>query len=215
MTAIAADGQVVADSAADGPDFRSLENYRALLEVRRALDGTTGVSARYDPIAGTETLYVATPVRHPAIAAVRLALPLSDVTLLVNAIHRAAMFAFLVLVVLSLLVAWGGASLLSARVRAIASSARRYESGDFSVRGGDYGNDEIADIAKSFDATSQAVGRRLAEMGRAGARLEAILGSMNEGVVVVDSRGQLQLVNRSARELLALPHLATGRHYLE
>jgi two-component system phosphate regulon sensor histidine kinase PhoR len=47
------------------------------------------------------------------------------------------------------------------------------------------------------------------------ARMEAVLGGMFEGVLVVDRAGALQLVNPAARRMLRLPDAGTGRHYLE
>jgi two-component system phosphate regulon sensor histidine kinase PhoR len=45
----------------------------------------------------------------------------------------------------------------------------------------------------------------MADLDRARVRTEAILGGMMEGVVVIDADGRLQLVNESARRMLALP----------
>ena len=45
--------------------------------------------------------------------------------------------------------------------------------------------------------------------------MEAILGGMIEGVLVVNEHGRLQLVNAAARRMLRLQDGAEGRHYLE
>jgi two-component system phosphate regulon sensor histidine kinase PhoR len=45
--------------------------------------------------------------------------------------------------------------------------------------------------------------------------MEAILGGMAEGVVVVNAEGQVQLANAAARRMLRLHAGAEGRHYLE
>ena len=54
--------------------------------------------------------------------------------------------------------------------------------------------------------------RRLA---RDRARMEAILASMVEGVLVVDEQGRLQLVNEAARRMLKLEQRPIGRSYVE
>src|SRR5262249_28115587 len=61
----------------------------------------------------------------------------------------------------------------------------------------------------------QEVGRRLAEQARDRSRMEAVLGGMVEGVIVVDAQGRLQLVNEAARHMPRLPQPAIGRPYLE
>jgi two-component system phosphate regulon sensor histidine kinase PhoR len=45
--------------------------------------------------------------------------------------------------------------------------------------------------------------------------MEAILGGMIEGVLVVNEQGRVQLVNTAARRMLRLQDGAEGRHYLE
>ena len=45
--------------------------------------------------------------------------------------------------------------------------------------------------------------------------MEAILGGMIEGVLVVNEQGRLQLVNTAARRMLRLQDGSEGRHYLE
>jgi two-component system phosphate regulon sensor histidine kinase PhoR len=45
--------------------------------------------------------------------------------------------------------------------------------------------------------------------------MEAVLASMDEGVLVVDGQGRLQLVNPAARRILALEQDAIGRGYVE
>ena len=45
--------------------------------------------------------------------------------------------------------------------------------------------------------------------------MEAILGGMIEGVLVVNEQGRVQLVNAAARRMLRLQGTVEGRHYLE
>jgi two-component system phosphate regulon sensor histidine kinase PhoR len=106
-------------------------------------------------------------------------------------------------------------ALLARRVDAIASVARRYATGDLSRPAGDYGGDEIATVARALDHSVHELGRRLDELARDRALMQAILSGMVEGVVVVDAAGRLQLANGAARDMLALDPNDTGRHYLE
>ena len=59
-----------------------------------------------------------------------------------------------------------------------------------------------------MDAAVQELGRRVNDLTRDRARMEAILASMVEGVLVVDGQGRLQL-HEALAALLALPYLAT------
>ena len=73
-----------------------------------------------------------------------------------------------------------------ARARAIADVGRRYALGDLSRPGPDYGDDELGPVARALDGAVQSRAPRRRTSTRDRARMEAILGSMVEGVLVVD-----------------------------
>ncbi|MGE0816343.1 MAG: ATP-binding protein [Vicinamibacterales bacterium] len=120
---------------------------------------------------------------------------------------------------LALLVAFGAAAViggrLEARARAIAEVGRRYALGDVSRAGPDYGDDELGLAARAMDHAVQEQERRIVTLQRDRARMEAILGSMVEGVLVVDESARLQLVNEAARRMLRIDRDAVGRPYVE
>ena len=97
----------------------------------------------------------------------------------------------------------------------IAAVARRYGEGDLTRPSHDYGSDELGAVARVLDSSVQELGRRIEELSRDRARMEAILSGMVEGVLVVDRQGRLQLVNRAAQAMLHVDASAAGRPYLE
>ena len=102
-----------------------------------------------------------------------------------------------------------------ARAGAMQSVARRYALGDLSRPAPDYGDDDLGGVARAMDAAVHELGQRVNALARDRARMEAILASMVEGVLVVDGQGRLQLVNEAARNLLKLEREASGRPYVE
>ena len=101
------------------------------------------------------------------------------------------------------------------RVAAILSVARRYAVGDLSRPAPDFGDDDLGSVARGMDQAVQELGRRLDSLARDRARMEAILASMIEGVLVVDEQGRLQLVNEAARRILKLEQGSINHPYLE
>jgi two-component system phosphate regulon sensor histidine kinase PhoR len=93
--------------------------------------------------------------------------------------------------------------------------ARRYVLGDWTRPAPDYGDDDLGSVARGLDQAVHEAARRVDELGRDRARMEAILSSMVEGVLVVDEQGRLQLVNEAARRILKLEHDASSRPYVE
>ena len=97
----------------------------------------------------------------------------------------------------------------------IAAAAERYATGDFSRPARDRGKDEIGTIGRVLDDAVRELAQRAAELASDRARMEAILGGMIEGVLVVNEHGRLQLVNDAARRMLHIADAPDGRHYLE
>jgi two-component system phosphate regulon sensor histidine kinase PhoR len=123
--------------------------------------------------------------------------------------------ASLVALILALVVSSTVAAGYRQRVREIETVARRYAIGDLSRPVTDFGDDELGTAARALDGAVHELGRRVDDLARDRARMEAILGSMVEGVLVVDAQGRLQHVNEAARRMLRLDHDALGRPYVE
>jgi signal transduction histidine kinase len=101
------------------------------------------------------------------------------------------------------------------RVAAILAVARRYLLGDLSRPAPDYGDDDLGSVARAMDQAVQELGRRVDSLTRDRARMEAILASMVEGVLVVNEQGRLQLVNDAARRQLKLEKESIDHSYVE
>ena len=218
VTFISPDGAVVGDSEVEYGALGSLENHASRTEVRQSSLEGVGIARRYSTTLGTDMLYVAVPVRNPdvpALAHVRLALPLTEVREQLGAIRRVAFIAGASGFAAALLLAWAISVVLSRRVRAIAAVAQRYVDGDFSPAPRDYGTDEIGTVARALDRSVRETERRAAELSADRARIAAILTGMAEGVLALDEHGRVQLVNAAARRMLRVEGTAEGRHYLE
>ncbi len=101
------------------------------------------------------------------------------------------------------------------RVTTMLSAARRYGLGDLSRDTPDYGDDDLGNVARAMDQAVHDIGRRVETLERDRARMEAILASMIEGVLVVNEAGRLQLVNEAARRILKLEQESLNHSYIE
>jgi two-component system phosphate regulon sensor histidine kinase PhoR len=218
VTFIAPDGTVVGDSEVGPAELAMVENHAGRPEVIQARREGLGVSRRYSATVKMDMLYVAVSVRSPGtptLSEVRLALPETAVRDQLATVRRIALVALGVGLFAALALAWAASSLLSRRVSAIAQVAKRYAGGDVSQSSRDYGHDEIGTVARVLDESVREVARRAAELESDRARMAAILGGMIEGVLVVNDRGRLLLVNDAARRMLKLQDAPDERHYLE
>ena len=215
VTLVAPDGRVVADSAEDGARLQALENHGQRPEIEAAGRDGVGLSRRFSTTTRQELLYVAVPVRHPAVGFARLALPLTAVDEQVSSVRQAAVVGLLAALSCALVLAWVASTAMSRRVRAVAEVAERYSAGDLTPPLSDYGQDEIGSVARALDRSVQELGRRLSELSRTRVLTDAILSSMGEGVLVVDTRGHVQIANDAVRRMLHIEGSPIDRHYLE
>ena len=220
VTFIAPDGRVVGDSAETFDGLAAMENHAQRPEVVEARDTSPnqsgfGRSQRYSATLKIDMLYIAVPVKHPAIAFVRLALPLSDIRQQLRPVLTATLTALGVALLGAAAIAWIFSARIGKRVRLIAGIAEQYRRGDLTPPRLGFGDDELGTVARALDDSVQEVGRRLGEQARDGARMEAILAGMIEGVIVVDAQARLQLVNDAARQMLKLDEVGIGRPYIE
>jgi two-component system, OmpR family, phosphate regulon sensor histidine kinase PhoR len=215
VTFIGEDGRVVGDSFEKLSDLASMENHAQRPEVVEARTSGLGRSRRSSASVKMDMLYAAVPVKHPTIAFVRVAVPLTDVGHQVQTVLTATGTALGLALVGAAAIAWLFSIRISQRVRLIAQVAQRYESGDLTPPRLGFGDDELGTVARALDQSVQEVGRRLAEQARDRARMEAILAGMVEGVIVVDAQGRLQLVNDAAKLMLKLRDVSIGRQYSE
>jgi two-component system, OmpR family, phosphate regulon sensor histidine kinase PhoR len=215
VTLIAPDGRVVGDSAETLEAIASMENHATRPEVLEAKALGVGRSRRHSDTLNIDMLYVAARVQNPAVAFVRVALPLTSVRKQLQPIINLTLVALGLALAGAAAIAWIVSGRLGRRVETIAQVARRYRAGDLQPPHLDFGDDELGMVARALDGSVQELGRRLAELARDRAQMEAILTGMIEGVIVVDAHGRLQLANEAARRMLRLDELGLGRHYVE
>jgi two-component system, OmpR family, phosphate regulon sensor histidine kinase PhoR len=215
VTLIATDGRVLGDSDLEGRALTDVENHLQRPEVQQARTQGVGVVARYSTTVRIEMLYAAVSAHHPQVRYVRVALPLTTVSDQIRRVGRQAVLAFALAIPFALALAWLASALLSKRVRAIAVVAQRYRKGDLTRPSYDYGPDELGEVARVLDGSVQELGRRLDELSRDRARLDAILSGMVEGVLVLDAAGRIQLANRAAQSMLRMDASSIGRPYVE
>ena len=215
VTLIAPDGRVVGDSAETLEAIASMENHATRPEVLEAKALGVGRSRRHSDTLNIDMLYVAARVQNPAVAFVRVALPLTSVRKQLQPIINLTLVALGLALAGAAAIAWIVSGRLGRRVETIAQVARRYRAGDLQPPHLDFGDDELGMVARALDGSVQELGHRLAELARDRAQMEAILTGMIEGVIVVDAHGRLQLANEAARRMLRLDELGLGRHYVE
>jgi two-component system, OmpR family, phosphate regulon sensor histidine kinase PhoR len=94
-------------------------------------------------------------------------------------------------------------------------AAVRMTRGDFSVRTRVAGHDEVAELARALDELAESLAHATSEMRAERDLLRRVLEGMQEGVLVLDARGRVVLVNGALRATLLLGGDIVGKLFLE
>jgi two-component system, OmpR family, phosphate regulon sensor histidine kinase PhoR len=216
VTVIALDGRVLADSVASGPDLLAIENHKGRPEVQAALSVGTGFAERHSATAKVDLLYAAVPVEHAGrrVGVARVAMSLESIDEQVADLRRAELLAFGLGLLITVLLSALFSSSLGRSLREIMDAARQLAAGDLDARIRVRREDELGELARILNYSADQLQGRLSEIARDRARMEAILSSMEDGMLAVDHRGVVTLANQALVRSLGLEH-AVGRHYLE
>lgn len=200
LTIVDPAGEVIADSDFPLAQLRALENHADRPEILDALAGRTGTDLRRSTSTGRDELKVAVPSRF---GAVRISAPLPQVDAVVRRAQGAVLASALLAVVLAGGLALGFAGTVSRpllRLRDAAESIARGEHPALDARG----QDEVGQLARALRTLDENLGSRMEELEQGRAGMAALIGSMIEGVVACDARGEVTSINPAARELLGL-----------
>ncbi len=215
-TIVARDGRVLADSSASGADLAAIENHGSRPEVLEALQRGVGTAVRTSATVNRALLYAAVPIDHDGrrLGVARVAFSLEGVEAEARALQRAILAA----AALAFVIAAALSALLSAPLvgplREIMQKAREFAAGHLDARIAVDRRDELGELARILNLSSERLRERLEENARDRARTDAILSAMEDGVLAVDARGVVVVANRALQAGLGLES-PTGRHYLE
>jgi len=216
LTVVLPDGRVLADTR---DDARTMENHSDREEIKEALTGRVHASIRYSSTLALRQAYVAVPIKSRQgriTAVVRASVPAADQ---VRAVRRAqgAIFAFgLAVAGCVAMVALWLARRITRPIEHLAKGAQRYARGDLGEKlpHSDL-EDELSDIVESLNQMAGQIEERGHTIGRQGHEQEAVLASMVEGVLAVDSDERVISLNRAAIALVGSNHVALAGRRLQ
>ena len=218
VTIIAANGTVLADSDRDLAGVGQMENHADRPEVRAALSGGIGSDRRRSETVNVKLLYIAVPLRDATgiRGVLRLAIPVTEVARAIASVRR-TVFAG---AGLALAVALAVGIFISRRVtRPVAEMravAHRMAEGDFGQAAPVAGGDEIAQLGRALNAMALRLKEKIRDLEGERTKVATILDAMVEGVIALDSRGRILLMNPGARAIFGVTReIVQGRPVLE
>jgi two-component system phosphate regulon sensor histidine kinase PhoR len=214
VTLIALDGTVLGDSEKDPAQ---MVNHYDRPEIQEAYAGRIGESTRYSTTLEERMTYVAVPVLEDGEVkgVVRISLKTQAVKLLVTMITRRIILFSIVFWLVALIVTLLFSKIFSSSVRQLVDLTKRLAKGDFTKRATIRSQDELGELGSGLNDMSRRLQSLFSQLQTQHDELNAIIGSMNEGVLVLDSQLRVILANNSLRQMFGIKGDVEKRSYIE
>jgi two-component system, OmpR family, phosphate regulon sensor histidine kinase PhoR len=201
LTVVLSSGQVLGDSQRD---IQTMDNLSSRPEVRGALAGRVGKDRRLS--LGQEVMFLAVPVLEQGkpVAVVRTALPLGPIRQALTAVYLKVGLGSLGIIFLS-----AGLSLVLSRrltrpLEEFRRGAERFARGDLSLKLPRPDLAELVSLGETMNHMGSQLDERIGTILRQRQEQEAVLASMVEGVIAVDSNSRVISLNRAAANFLGM-----------
>ncbi|MDD5504653.1 MAG: ATP-binding protein [Candidatus Omnitrophica bacterium] len=216
VTVIALDGKVFGDSGLDIRQLQSIDNHLDRPEIIEALSKGIGRAERFSSTLESDILYMAKIFgANKPCGIIRLAVPLSDIRVISNRLKNALALALIIAFVISMILFFIVSTCIARPLREISLTAKNIALGDFSKRPSVTSDDEVGALAEAIRFMSDEIKSKIEEVNANKARLEAVLLSMFEGVMVIDNSANIVLINRALKELLQVDRDLSGKATIE
>ena len=204
-------GTVLGDSDEDPAE---MEDHSDREEIIEALRDGFGDSIRLSPTLGINMMYVAIPLRRDGepVAVMRTAIALTAIDQTLNRIYISVVWAGVVIALWAAFLSLLASRSISQPIVRMRRIARLFAQGQLNIRVPAAGAAELDDLAGALNEMATQLQDRIGTITRQRNELEAILGSLAEGVFAVDSDGRIVSVNQAAAGLLNIDRThAQGR----
>jgi len=216
VTLIAPNGTVIGDSDVGQARLSQLENHLQRPEVQEALKNGCGCSLRYSETLRTSMLYSTMTYGSGATdGIIRLAMPLEYLTSARNTLHGLVGGATVVTILIALLFSYVLSNLTTRPLRDMADAAARIGHGGSKARIPVVSSDEIGMLAGVLNDMSERIEDQVLRLSAEKQRLDTILRSMGEGVMVTAPDGVITLVNPAFRRLFSITGEVEGKKLVE
>ncbi len=200
ITIIDAAGNVLSDSEAP---VSEMDNHLNRTEIQEAHVKGKGTATRYSNTLGIDTLYVAIPmIKNSNIKGyVRLARPLHEIKKTVNAFNMLIVKASGLVGALSFIIAFIFSSRLVSPIQEMEQFTRKLKDGDISGMLLINSSDAMGRLARNINYMVSELQDKVHMANEEKGKLEAAFASMTDGVLVLDSQGRIETLNRSFKTI--------------
>jgi two-component system phosphate regulon sensor histidine kinase PhoR len=218
VTYMADGGRVIADSHIPVEEIANLENFAGRPEIVAARSHSVGIIVRYSDTLRADMLYAAKVVTasgNMPPGVLRVALPAALLMQHVGRMDRIWLLLSGCALLVTALIGYRLTSPLQRSIRTIIRAAEAIGGANFKQRIRFDPGQEFSLLAQSINQMAERLTAHIHTITDQKQQLEAILNGMQEGVMLLDSRGRIHTVNPALRAIVPSNAQIVGRRPLE
>ena len=204
FTVINKEGEVIFDN-----EITKLDNHNNRQEIIDAFKNGSGSSVRYSASLSTSMVYVATKIDDNTV--IRSSVPVNNIRVFTSGTLKYYIAIILLVFVLSLFLAVKLVKIIVYPINELQKVTSKIENGDLNKRAIIYNYDEIGFLAQTFNNIADQLEIRIIDSLDKKNKLEAILESMESGVIAIDNNENIILINSYSQKLFDLKEDNIGK----
>lgn len=208
FTFVNKDGEVIFDNTAE-----NLDNHGNREEIIKAFKVGTGSTVRYSDTLSADLVYFATKINDDLV--IRSSVAVSTVGFFNLKSLSYYITVVLIAILLSLVLSIKLVKIIVHPVNDLQRVTSKIAGGELNKRAFIYHNDEIGTLARTFNNMADQLQNKINDGLDKQNKLEAILESMDSGVIAVDNENNIMLINPYSRNLFGLDGDIIGENISE
>lgn len=200
ITIIDYNGKVLGESQTD---YNRMENHLDRKEVQQAVQGKTGEDVRFSTTLRMDLLYIAVPSSQTD-SIIRVSVPLVQLKKIDMQIWLYSILGMIAGLLLTTLLAFRFASTISKPIRELIFASKEIADGNYSKRVAVQSKDELGQLAATFNEMAGELDKTVADLTDKNMKFDAILNSMTNCFVAVDTKMRIILINSIATRFFGL-----------
>lgn len=210
ITWINKNGEVLYDSDVDS---KIMGTHSDREEVKQAKESGNGSSIRYSGSLDKNMLYYATELSDGGI--IRTAIALDNINILKSEFIKYYIIVFILVIFMAVMLSVRLSQIIVDPIKELEFVTSRIAGGDLNRRVKAYYGDEVGDLAKTFNNMTNKLQSTISEARDKQNRLEAILKSMDSGVVAVDRNSKIIMMNPYAKKIFGIKKNIIGENLMD
>jgi two-component system phosphate regulon sensor histidine kinase PhoR len=200
ITIIDFNGKVLGESDSN---FHEMQNHLDRKEIKEAISGNAGTDERYSQTMKLTYLYVAIPIKEKQII-VRVSVPLYQIDSINKTFFFYAVIGILFGLLIAILISVKLSKTIISPIYQLINTSKEIAGGNYKKRVNIESNDEIGQLATTFNDMADKLDSTLCGILDKNARVDTIINSMRDGIIAIDNNYKILIINTIACDLFGI-----------